>query len=289
MQQIPQPILEQLETTLDVRVSGFNPASGGCINNGGELQTNAGSYFIKWNNANRFPNMFKAEAIGLELLYSKKCISIPNVILVDEVDGLQFICMEFIRSAPPVKKYWSILGERLAILHKNSSEQFGLDHDNYIGSLAQNNTFRKSWIDFFIEQRLEVQLLLGEKNKLVDASMRKKFDALHKRLNELLPEEKPALLHGDLWSGNLHTNQKGEPCLIDPAVYYGHREAELAFTKLFGGFDLEFYEAYNDELPIEPEFDQRIEIYNLYPLLVHANLFGAGYIRQVRQILQAVG
>lgn len=285
MQQIPLSVQRKLETTLTADVTGFKPALGGCINNGGELITNQGSFFIKWNEANCFPGMFKAEASGLRLLHSKNCLVIPEVIQVGEVDDIQFILMEFIRSNRPVKKYWEHLGNGLARLHQNTQKEFGLDHDNFIGSLPQKNAFRNTWIDFFIELRLDPQLALAERNHLTDHFLRSKVEMLYKKLPDLFPVEPPALLHGDLWSGNLVPNQNGDPCLLDPAVCFGHRESELAFTRLFGGFENEFYQSYYNAFPLQPGFEKRIDLYNLYPLLVHANLFGGSYLSQVKSIL----
>ncbi|MBX2961200.1 MAG: fructosamine kinase family protein [Cyclobacteriaceae bacterium] len=278
-------IEKDIEQHLDCKIQDFRPASGGCINHGGELITNQGSFFVKWNDASRYPGMFTAEAKGLRLLHEKNCIEVPHPIVVKEIEGSQYILMTFIRSTKPGADYWKALGGQLANLHKHTQDNFGLSHDNYIGSHTQHNTVTSNWIDFFITQRLEKQILLAEKNNSINISLRKKFETLHKKLPNLLPEEKPALLHGDLWSGNVMVNGAGKPALIDPAVYYGHREAELAFTQLFGGFDPMFYESYFSSFPVEPGFDTRVDVYNLYPLLVHVNLFGGGYLQQVIDIL----
>ena len=288
MTSIPSLVLNRIESRLKVISKGFVPASGGCINNGGELVTTRGSFFTKWNSASRYPKMLEAEASGLKVLRSAKCIHVPDVLYVDEVDDTQFIVMEFIRRSGRKGNYWTILGERLASLHKNSNDAFGLDHDNYIGSLPQRNAAKKNWIDFFVEQRLEVQISLANRNSGIDNSLRKNFELLFKKLPDLLPNEIPALLHGDLWSGNLMVNELGEPALIDPAVYFGCREAELAFTTLFSGFENEFYNTYDNVFPLQPGFKNRIDIYNLYPLLVHANLFGGGYINQVNRIVKSL-
>lgn len=288
MPTIPPVVRSLIERNLSVKINGFHPASGGCINSGGELITSSGSYFIKWNDANRYPDMFQTEMKGLRLLASAKCISVPEVFGVYTDGETQLIVMEFIQSRHRQKNFWKLLGERLAALHKNSNTEYGLDQNNYIGSLPQRNSYKARWIDFFIEERLEFQLLLAEKNNRVEASLRRQFEALYKKLPELLPNEDPSLLHGDLWSGNLMVNSTGEPSLIDPAVYYGHREAELAFTTLFGGFESEFYLAYKAAFPLIPGFDQRIDLYNLYPLLVHVNLFGGSYLNQIKRILQKV-
>jgi fructosamine-3-kinase len=282
---LPAIVKEKVSYTLSISISSFVSVGGGCINHGGKIITNAGSYFVKWNDATRFPTMFAAEAHGLSLLGKQKTIDIPKVILTDSVENFQFIVIEWIEPTQNSKAYWQTLGSQLASLHRKTSDAFGLDHDNYIGSLKQVNTQKSNWIDFFIENRLDVQLRLAVDQQKLDNNTIAKFNSLHEKLNRILPEEKPSLLHGDLWRGNLITNTNGDPCLIDPAIYYGHREAEIAFTKMFGGFQDAFYDSYNSEFPLQQGFESRVDIYNLYPLLVHVNLFGGGYAGQVKNIL----
>jgi fructosamine-3-kinase len=282
---VPNTLQQLITEKLSWSVKAFHPASGGCINHGGELVTTAGSYFLKWNDRQRYPQMFEKESKGLRLLKAANCIDVPEVVHVGESGDLQFIIMSFVKSGRRVKNYWLLLGEQLANLHRNTNTHFGLDHDNYIGALIQKNQRKENWVDFFIQYRLEAQLALAEGNKKITSDIRKQFEALYKKLPDLLPQEKPALLHGDLWSGNVMINARGEPTLIDPAVYYAHREAELAFTQLFGGFEPEFYQAYHEVFPIAKGFDSRANLYNLYPLLVHVNLFGGGYLQQVKNIL----
>jgi fructosamine-3-kinase len=259
----------------------FNYSGGGCINSGGKLKTTAGTFFVKWNSAKKFPYMFESEAKGLKMLRKEKAIAIPDVVAVGQDDDSQFILLEFIDQAPQSKSYWIDLGCRLATIHKATDAHFGLDHDNYMGSLAQFNRVNDSWIDFFINQRLRVQLKLAMDSGLAESQMIKSFESLYMKLKSLLPQEKPALVHGDLWSGNIITTHKGEPCLIDPAVHYGCREIDLAMTKLFGSFPTEFYDAYNNTFPLIPGYEGRFDLYNLYPLLVHLNLFGTQYMSPI--------
>lgn len=282
---IPESLQVYITEKLSWSVKAFRLASGGCINHGGELVTTEGSYFLKWNDRQRYPQMFEKESNGLTLLKNANCMDVPKVIHVGETDNLQFIILSFVRTERRAKNHWSLLGEQLANLHRNTHTHFGLDHDNYIGSLIQKNTRSEGWITFFIQHRLEEQLSLAERNGKITTTIRKQFELLYKKLPDLLPHEKPALLHGDLWGGNVMTNERGEPTLIDPAVYYGHREAELAFTQLFGGFEQEFYSAYHQTFSLAPGFNTRTDLYNLYPLLVHVNLFGGGYLQQVVNIL----
>jgi len=270
----------------DIATKDFSLSSGGCINKGGKLRTSQGVFFLKWNDAKKFPDMFEAEAKGLNLLATANAIHIPKVIGAGESSPYQFILMEFIESRTRSMNHWEVLGKELASLHKNSSSAYGLDHDNYIGSLPQFNNFKNSWVEFFISQRLNIQLKIGIDSHSIERPLVKKFDALYKKLPSILHEEKPSLVHGDLWSGNLITDEKGNPCLIDPAVYYGNREVDLAMTQLFGGFHDSFYQSYRNSFPLEPGYQERLDIYNLYPLLVHVNLFGQSYLSQVLTILQ---
>ncbi|MDZ7606980.1 MAG: fructosamine kinase family protein [Cyclobacteriaceae bacterium] len=268
-----------------IKVFGARPVSGGCINNAVVVDTDQGQFFLKWHSA--IPaDMFEKEAMGLQLLAEPNIIKIPGVRGYGHIDGRHFLVLECIRSVRQANRFWENFGIALADLHRNSSKYFGLDHDNYIGKLPQANTPTDNWIDFFIRYRLEAQLLLAIENSLVTADFIKSYRNFYNRLPQLLPAEKPSLLHGDLWSGNVMVGADGQVCLIDPAVYYGHREIELAFTTMFGGFDDEFYSAYEQRWPLEPGWRQRFDIYNIYPSMVHANLFGTSYLSGVRVVLR---
>jgi len=274
---IPADVLDGVQRQLG-EVLRFQTVGGGCINHGGKLETRNGTYFLKWNSATQYKGMFKAERSGLALLRDTHTLHIPSVVLLDENIDYQWIVMEWVEARPKLKDYWKVLGEQLARLHQHTHSAFGLDHDNYIGSLPQRNEPRHSWVEFFVHERLQPQL----RKVNPPPRLQKQFEQLYAKLPQLMPEERPSLLHGDLWSGNLMTNARGLPCLIDPAVYYGHREAELAFTKLFGGFADGFYDAYANTWALQNEFEGRVDVYNLYPLLVHANLFGGGYRSRCR-------
>lgn len=264
----------------------FSYSGGGCINSGGKLKTTAGTFFLKWNSSRKFPLMFEYEAKGLRLLRKKNVITIPDVVAVGQDNDFQFILLEYIEQRPQSKSYWKDLGSGLATLHKSTDDFFGLDHNNYIGSLPQYNNSGENWIDFFVNQRLEVQLKLATESGLVGSQLINSFESLYPKLGSLIPREKPALLHGDLWSGNIITTEDGEPCLIDPAVYYGCREVDLGMTKLFGSFPTEFYDSYDNTFPLLPDYEDRFDLYNLYPLLVHLNLFGAQYKSPIVAILR---
>lgn len=273
------------DVTGDCHVVDCSHISGGCINDAKKLRTTAGDFFVKVNSAVRYPAMFKAEAKGLELLKSANEIYVPEVIGIGEYGGQQFLVTEFVESAVIAPNFWSDFGTSLARLHKHSNSVFGLDEDNYIGSLPQSNKKFNNWADFFIESRLAPQLKLARDKGLVGDKLTTHFESLYKRLDEIFPKEPPALLHGDLWSGNFMVSGEGRACIIDPAVYYGHREMDIAMTRLFGGFGAELYTAYNQEYPMEKGWEARLDICNLYPLLVHVNLFGGGYVSQVSSIV----
>ncbi len=269
-----------------IAVKGVDNVGGGCINEAVKIKTDAGDFFLKWNDADRYPEMFEKEAKGLQVLYDAQSIKIPEIVLCHTVESVSYLVLEFIKSGNRKTDFWRVFGESLANLHMNTHKSFGLDYDNYIGSLVQRNKQHNEWNTFFVEERLERQILLAMDSGKINTSHVKRFQNLYKYLPEIFPEEKPALLHGDLWSGNFMVDAGGSACLIDPAVYYGHREADLAFTQLFGGFDTEFYSAYDNILSLEKGFSQRADIYNLYPLMVHVNLLGGGYLHTVETILK---
>ncbi|MEJ2596144.1 MAG: fructosamine kinase family protein, partial [bacterium] len=182
--------------------------------------------------------------------------------------------------------FWEEFARLLAELHKNTQPYFGLDHDNYIGSLVQSNFRHDAWTDFYREQRLEPQLRLAREAGHFNRNVTRAFDRFYHRIERIFPAEPPALLHGDLWSGNFMVNENGSAVIIDPAIYYGHREMDLGMSMLFGGFDRRFYSAYDQHFPLEPGWQERMDYCNLYPLLVHVNLFGGGYVQQVEQIIR---
>ncbi len=269
----------------EIRIFAIQSVSGGDINSAVKVISSIGNFFVKWNNADKYPQMFQKEAEGLKLLEGTHQLKSPQIIAADEIGEYSFLILEFIQTGKIHSKFWIQFGTSLAKIHQHTHEFFGLDHDNFIGSLPQSNNPHKEWISFFVEERLNTQLRLAYDTNLINKLVLRGFERLFKVLNEIFPEEPPALLHGDLWSGNFMIDFQGNPCLIDPAVYYGYREMDLAMSRLFGGFDPSFYEAYHECFPLDKGWEQRIEICNLYPLLVHANLFGGHYVSQVASIL----
>lgn len=270
----------------ELRIFSFNSISGGDINEAYRLETSREDYFIKVNSLERYPQMFSQEAQGLQLLQKAEGLRIPNIIAQDHYDDTSFLILELISSNNQNDNFWESFAKGLSEIHKKSNEYFGLESNNYIGSLKQYNEKKSDWISFFIEERLLRQVRLARDHQLADSALLSAFNRLFKVLNEIIPEETPSLLHGDLWSGNFMIDDQGDACLIDPAVYYGHREMDLAMTKLFGGFSDKFYEHYHSYFPLEKGWESRMDLFNLYPLLVHLNLFGSSYLRQIRAILR---
>jgi len=288
---IPDQILKALSVYFgdhlhaDFSLLSATPLGGGSINQVYQLKTSAGLFCLKYNRSDAFPKMFEIEAMGLKLLASTGKIRIPEFILADSLKDYSFILLEYITAAPRVKGFFRDFGKSLARLHRCGNELYGLDYNNYMGSLAQNNCYHAGWVEFFVEERLDKQVRLALRNGLLDASAEKLFEKLYVTLDEILPEEPPCLVHGDLWSGNFIVSEEGKACLIDPAVYYGNREVDLAMSTLFGGFSPEFYSSYNEEFPLLEGWKERLDIYNLYPLLIHLNLFGSSYLGSILSIL----
>jgi len=269
-----------------ITVENIAPVGGGCINETAKITTNQGLFFAKRNNAKQYPKMLEAEAKGLQLLKDTSEIKTPEVIAQKIINNTQYLILECIESRGMSKNFWNDFGKSLAKLHRHSAEKFGLDHPNYIGSLSQSNCQHSSWNEFFILERLEPQIKMAIDSKQINQSANQRFHKLFSQLETIFPIEKPSLLHGDLWNGNYLIGSKGEPCIIDPAVYFGHREMDMGMTKLFGGFTSEFYQSYNEEFSLEKDWQERTGICNLYPLMVHVNLFGGGYAMQVDSILR---
>lgn len=256
---------------------------GGSINRAYHISTSTTDYFVKANSKERYPGMFDAESRGLQALRDTGAIRIPEVYLLEHEAEDSFLIMEYIAEAPKADDFWEVFGRRLAQLHRHTADYFGLNHNNYIGSLLQHNEPASDWISFLVEQRLEPQLRMAESQ--ISSGDRRRFERLFHRLEKLLPQEPPALLHGDLWGGNYLVDEQGNPVLIDPAIYYGHREVDLAMMHLFGGFNTSLFNHYHEEFPLEQDWQGRLDLHNLYPLLVHLNLFGSSYLSGIRNTL----
>ena len=265
--------------------------SGGDINEAYHLLLTGGEEVFLKLNARAAENFFSAEKYGLKCM--KECgANVPEVLVAGKLsDGTGYLLLSYVRSSVRKQDYWTRLGYMLGGMHRAATGRFtkegnfGLGRDNYIGATKQVNKPRAGWIEFFRENRLVFQLKLAE--HYFDKEDKQRLRRILDHLEEFLTEpEFPSLLHGDLWGGNVMADSQGMPMLIDPAVYVGHHEAELAMTELFGGFDPAFYDAYHELIPREPGYADRRDLYNLYHLLNHLNLFGGSYLVSVRRILK---
>ena len=262
-------------------ISAIYSVGGGCINKGARIETSSGKFLFLKTNSCTPKNMFCREAEGLKEISIDDGLRVPVVHLFGE----DFILLEDIPSTPRCASYWQVFGHRLAALHNHTCEQFGFDHDNYIGSTPQLNPWTENGYNFFGEYRLMFQARLAHKQGLLEKRDIQSVDSITVRLTSYIPVQPASLIHGDLWSGNAISGPNGLPVLIDPAAYYGWAEAELGMTALFGGFPEEFYRAYQEVRPLSAGWRERFSLYNLYHLLNHLNLFGSGYYGQVRSIL----
>lgn len=260
---------------------------GGDINKAYCLFTPAGKYFLKINDIKNFPAMFEKEARGLDLLRNSSKLIIPQILKAGLCNDHQYLLMEWLEKGSPQKNMWEDFGNGLATMHRQPQKYFGLNEDNYIGSLKQKNEPHAEWYSFYSECRI-----LPLVKKLVDAGSFspgdiKDAEYFCSKLKNIFPRESPSLLHGDLWAGNYLVSSSGYAAIFDPAVYFGHREMDIGMTKLFGGFNQRFYDHYNDTYPLEKGWAKRLPVTQLYPWLVHAVLFGGHYIASVKNILKA--
>jgi fructosamine-3-kinase len=286
---LPKRLAAVIAAEIGIELVDATPVGGGSISNSvrGRL-ADGQAVLVKWHSG-ALPALFETERRGLELLRATETLRVPAVLAQREASqsAPAFIVLEWLGQGASTSGIAETLGRGLAALHRVTATHYGLDHDNYIGANPQPNRQHGNWVAFFREQRLGFQMELAHRNGYLTSRRAGWLEKLLARLDNWLPQQPPAsLLHGDLWGGNWLTTASDEPALIDPAVYYGHREAELAFTELFGGFPAAFYRAYQEAWPLETGFEERKDIYNLYHLLNHLNLFGEGYGGAVDAILR---
>ncbi|HSZ80686.1 MAG TPA: fructosamine kinase family protein [Polyangia bacterium] len=278
-----------LEVAVSARVVGARAVSGGDINVAEAVTLDDGRRLFVKTNPRAPKDMFAAEARGLAWLAEAHALRVPAVVAT----GAGFLALELVVSprggaaAAPARDFDERLGRGLAALHRAGAPRFGLDHDNFIGRLPQDNTaVAGAWSDFYRGRRLEPQLRLAVDAGLASSRLRGGFARLFAELDALVgPPEPPARLHGDLWGGNHLVDEAGAPCLCDPAAYGGHREIDLAMMRLFGGFGARVFAAYDEAWPLAPGHAARVALYQLYPLMVHVNLFGGSYVGQVEALL----
>jgi protein-ribulosamine 3-kinase len=282
------------EHGLGQRVEAVTPVGGGCINHGAKIETDSGTaLFLKWNPSSP-PGMFEAEAAGLDALSAASALRVPAPLAWgDDAEGTAWLLMEHVTGGPAGLAAEGALGRGLADMHNHAAEEgFGWESDNWIGSLEQTNAVSGRWGEFWRDCRIAPQLRLARRQGHAGDTS---FDALLEVIPSALADVvRPELVHGDLWGGNWFANELGEPVLIDPAVYRGHGEVDLAMSELFGGFGPAFYNAYDDVRAIAGAYRAyRKDLYQLYYLLVHINLFGstyeAGSLRAAQRVLSQVG
>lgn len=278
-----------VERALGQRAVTVSRLSGGDINEAFALDLEDGQRVFLKTNASAPRAMFPAEARGLRFLSDARALRIPDVLAHCELEDSEtpgFLLLEFIRSARPRARFDEELGRGLAALHRAGAPSFGLAEPNFIGRLPQRNYPHETWAEFYRVERLEPMLELADKTRRSSSALHDDFERLFLKLPELVGEdEPPARLHGDLWGGNLHTDEHGAPCLIDPAVYGGHREVDLAMMRLFGGFSERVFASYAESFPLSAGHAERVALHQLYPLLVHLNLFGGSYTSSIRRAL----
>jgi fructosamine-3-kinase len=278
---LPADILSEY-TGVKERILEWYSLTGGDINANYRVVTSAqNTYFIKINSLS-FLDMLQKEAKALKELSDSRTFRIPRVIAVGRRWNMAYLVLEYIT---PSQGKPAVFAELLAEMHSHRKPYHGWEVDNYIGTLSQRNTNKQSWIDFYITERLKPQSELAFQKGLISGAYLDILESFYRRLYEILPDSPASLLHGDLWNGNYFYDSAGTPVLIDPAIYYGNREMDLAMMRLFGGFDIRIFEIYNQIYPLEQGWEERIPIYQLYPLWVHVNLFGGSYLNRVKQII----
>jgi fructosamine-3-kinase len=282
----------QLEQRLGSRVEQAHPVAGGCIHQAFEVRlADARVLFVK-TNARPLPFMFRREAEGLRWLAEAQALRVPYVVAAcdhdpsDHASEIGFLALEWIDQRRGSVDVEERLGRGLALLHRTGAPSFGHEHDNYIATLAQQNERAERWSTFYAERRLRPQLALAHDRGYVRPALCQRLECVVRDIDRLCgPAEPPSRLHGDLWSGNVIRDELGAPVLIDPAVYAGDREVDLAMMQLFGGFGPRCFAAYDEVYPRRPGHEARVALYQLYPLLVHLNLFGKSYVAALERTL----
>lgn len=273
-------------TGQDFAIANTKSVGGGCINQGYRVSGNGTEYFVKLNQASQL-EMFAAEAIGLKQMYATQTITVPQPICWGIADNSSYIVLQWLDLGGSNSQSWREMGRQLAAMHREgTSESFGWERNNTIGSTPQINTWTDNWADFFAEHRLGYQLKLAKRRGGNFGDPNQVIKAVRDKLADRQPQA--SLVHGDLWSGNAAITDDGKPVILDPATYYGDRETDIAMTELFGGFPKAFYHGYNEVWQLDSGYQQRKSLYNLYHVLNHFNLFGGGYGSQAQRIINNV-
>lgn len=275
---------DQLSAAFGLRVSKIRRVGGGDIADSYLLDTAGGLVFAKCLGGANGLDMLQAEAEGLLEIGRAKCLPVPEVLGVAALQSTNALLLEYIPPGGASETSSEALGRGLALMHQVTAAAHGWHRDNYIGRLPQHNRQETDWPTFYARHRLLPQYEMAQDRGLLTPAEVPEPEALVRAVSAAVPKARPALLHGDLWNGNYLISDKGTPCLIDPATYYGHREVDLAMSLLFGGFPGRFYDAYFEMHPKTPGFERRVKLYQLYYLLVHLNLFGRSYYSSVKSL-----
>jgi fructosamine-3-kinase len=285
---VKEELQQLLGTVLNTTITSLDhyTLAGGSINAVYKLEINKREHLCcKINAADKFSSMFEIEKKGLEHLASQNVIRVPEVIASGKLTAHQVLILEWIEPGNRSPGFWKRFGQQLSQLHNIRAATYGLDYNNYMGALVQSNTPTAGWNEFFYNQRITPQVKLAVDNQLLTSEQARKFQKIPALLENIFDDDAPCLVHGDLWSGNFLSDIHEKPVLIDPAIYYGHAAVDLGLTTLFGGFDKSFYEAYNYYNPFESNYREQWDCCNLYPLLIHLNLFGRGYLGDILEIV----
>ena len=272
---------------LDLPGAVHNPVTGGDINAAYRIDSDRGTYFLKINERIPYEGLFEREASGLQELSANSRFVIPAPLKWGTVQHEQYLLLEWVQQQPPQNDSWVLFGKMLAEMHRSVQPYFGYKEDNYLGTWQQSNNPAPTWQQFYADFRILPLVRKLYDDQKLNATDSVRAENFCKTLADLFPQETPSLLHGDLWSGNRSFTAAGEPCIFDPAVYYGHREMDIGMTLLFGGFDQQFYQSYQQQYPLQPGWKQRVHFTQLYPLLLHAHLFGGQYIHRCQAILSS--
>ena len=288
---LPPELLRHLENAHGAVVASSS-VGGGCISNTAKLEFASGErVFLKWAPSTEHPpELFSEEVRSLRTIADTRTVRVPDVVEQEHTAGFAWLMLEWLEPGPRTAGSQATLGEQLAAMHRNSAEAFGWASNNFIGSLPQSNRKHDRWFEFWRDERLLPQI--EHVDRQLGVANRKRLERVIEQsadLLEAIESEGPSLLHGDLWGGNLHTLADGTPALVDPSSYYGHREVDLAMSRLFGGFSQEFYRSYQHAWPSKEGLEQRLLVYQLYYLLVHVNLFGSGYVSQTMSVVAHLG
>lgn len=268
-----------------IQINQVQRLTGGDIHTCFRLETDKDDFFLKLGESALSGDMFRKEMSGLQALSRSHTVNVPRPLFSGAWRGASYMVAGFIHKGRPAADFWESFARSLAGLHRCSYAGFGFDEDNYIGTLPQSNRIHADWPGFYREERLYPLIRSAYEKGMIAHRHLAGAEFLYKKLPEIFPAEPSSLLHGDLWGGNFMVGSDGKAVVFDPSVYYGHREMDLAMSRLFGGFDVKFYRFYEEAYPLEKGWQQRISVCQLYPMLVHLHLFGGGYSNGVRDIL----